>query len=246
MTRTTRSVLDYDTEDALRKALMSFTLNDQDAEMSVGEQSHEEEASDTDVDWVLPLYDPETTEVQSMKQEIRRLQVLKSYDVLETEREEVFDRITGMAARVFKMPVAIITLIDLGRQWFLSNRGMGESPNMPRKHSFCSHAILSKNNFLLVPDATKDFRFKDNPAVVGEPHIRFYAGANLISPEGYKLGALCVVDFTPRSDDFFTEDDQATLADMAQMVIDTMVHRRRERQRDASPARLVAYTGALA
>jgi GAF domain-containing protein len=192
------------------------------------------------LDWVVPIYDSETTEAQSMKQEIRRLQVLKSYEILESESEEAFERITSMASRIFHVPVALISLVDLGRQWFLSNRGFGDIMETPRRTGFCGHVVLAKEGIVLVPDATKDVRFKDIPIVAGEPYLRFYAGAPLIAPEGYKLGALCLVDFKPRS---FTQDEEATLVDMAKMVVDALVSRKKEKQRESNPAQFIAYTG---
>ena len=131
-----------------------------------------------DLDWVLPTMDPETTEVQSMKQELQRLLVLKSYLILDSEREAAFERLTGLASRIFKVPIALVSVVDLGRQWFMSNHGLPENVReTPRRHAFCAHAIMSKEGMLVVPDATQDFRFKDNPLVTGPPNIRFYAGA---------------------------------------------------------------------
>jgi hypothetical protein len=192
-----RSVLDFDSEEALRKALMAVTLPDDSAEdVSVAEgggQASEAvnprggsttQGVDSDMpvesvnlDWVLPSFDPETTEAQSMREELHRLQVLKNYLILDADREEVFERLTGLASRIFHVPIALISLVDLGRQWFLSNRGLGEVRETPRRHAFCAHAILNKQNILIVTDTTADFRFKDNPLVTGPPDIRFYAGA---------------------------------------------------------------------
>jgi hypothetical protein len=202
-----RSVVDYETEDALRKALMAVEApkeNDSPSEdskpqaaaspspetSSNGNNTETEQQppngkqGNQPLDWVLPSFDPENTEVQSMKEELHRLQVLKSYLILDSEREEAFDRITGIASRFFDVPIALVSLVDLGRQWFMSNRGLGSVRETPRKDAFCAHAILNKNNILIVNDARVDFRFKDNPLVTGPPHIRFYAGAPLICPEG--------------------------------------------------------------
>jgi GAF domain-containing protein len=194
-----RSVVDYETEDALRKALMAVAAPKDDSpsedskpqaaasassETSSGNGEAEQHANGKPLDWVLPSFDPENTEVQSMKEELHRLQVLKSYLILDSEREEAFDRITGIASRFFDVPIALVSLVDLGRQWFMSNRGLGSVRETPRKDAFCAHAILNKNNILVVNDARVDFRFKDNSLVTGPPHIRFYAGAPLICPEG--------------------------------------------------------------
>lgn len=154
-----RSVVDYDTEDALRKALLTGIETKDDEEdppIPAGDSAK-------DLDWVLPSFHADTTEAQSMQEELYRLQVLKSYLILDAEREEVFEKFTGLAARIYDVPIALISLVDLGRQWFLSNRGLGDVRETPRRHAFCAHAILNKNNILIVPDATQDSRFKNNP-----------------------------------------------------------------------------------
>jgi GAF domain-containing protein len=143
------------------------------------------------MDLVLNSFDPETNEVQSMREELHRLQVLKSYFSLEQESEETFDRMTTMAARIFQAPIALVSLVDLGRQFFLSSKGLDVKAT-PRTYSFCAHVIQSTAPTVIIPDATADFRFKDNPLVTGLPHIRFYAGAPLLSPEGYKVRTLLV------------------------------------------------------
>jgi CheY-like chemotaxis protein len=243
--RAGRSVLDYETEDALRRALMAFDLNDNDnvSGEDTMDTSTPEGPYDTGLDWVLPSYDPETTEAQSMKQEIRRLQVLKKYMDAGSDKKATFDRITGMVARIFHMPIAIISLIDLGRSLVLSNVGLGDIKESTRKIAFCAHTILSKTNMLIVPDATKDFRFQNNVVVTNPPHVTFYAGTPLISPEGFNLGTLCIVDVKPHPKGWFSEDDQATLKDMAQVVVDTMVNSRNERDRQGTPAQFMAFTG---
>jgi GAF domain-containing protein len=243
-----RSVLDYDTEDALRKALLAVELNKEYPENDSNEYEnqqhhHHHHQPNQSLDWVLPCYDPETTEIQSMKQELRRLQVLKSYVVLDSDREQSFERITAIAARVYDVPIALVSLVDLGRQWFLSNRGLGDCRETPRRLAFCAHAVCAKQNeCLIVPDATRDFRFQDNPLVTGPPNIRFYAGAPLISPEGFKLGTLCIISDQVRPDGL-SADEQQTLLDMAEQVVEAMVHRRRELQRQEKPEQLIAYTG---
>ena len=175
-----RSVVDFATEAELHAALTCGCNTN---------NSNNNNNSRNNLDWVLPNFDPETTNPQNMKEELRRLLVLKSYLILDSEREEAFDRITALASRIFDVPIALVSLVDLGRQWFMSNRGLGEVRSTPRKQAFCAHAIQSKlqEEPMIVPDATADFRFQDNPLVTGPPHIRFYAGAPLISPEGYKV-----------------------------------------------------------
>ncbi|KAL7572950.1 hypothetical protein ACA910_007456 [Epithemia clementina (nom. ined.)] len=178
------------------------------------------------VEWTLPLVDEETSEPQTMEEEFQRLQVLQSYFVLDVPGELEFDRITKHAAKVLKTPMATISLIDLGRVWLMSPVGFGAG-EVPRKLSFCSHTILNKYKQLIVPDATKDVRFQNNPFVT-DPNglaMRFYAGAALVSPEGYKLGTICLISQEPRPQGL-TLDEQEILQDLAAMVVSAMVARR--------------------
>lgn len=185
---------------------------------------------DKEQDWVLTNYKAEFSESQTLDQELRRLNVLKSYLILDSEREASFERLTGLAARMFRVPIALVSLVDLGRQWFMSNRGLGDTRETPRKFAFCAHTIISKEDILIVKDASKDPRFKDNPLVTGPPHIRFYGGAPLLCPEGYKLGTLCIIDNKVRTEEFSIEDKQ-NLRELASLVVDAMVLRRREKMR---------------
>ena len=128
--------------------------------------------------------------------EVRRLQVLRSYQVLGTPEEQEFDDITALAAQICGTPMALITLVDESSQWFKAKVGL-EATGTPREHAFCTHA-LQQRSLLVVPDATRDERFANNPLVTGEPSIRFYAGAPLVAPGGEVLGTLCVIDQTVR------------------------------------------------
>jgi two-component system, cell cycle sensor histidine kinase and response regulator CckA len=130
------------------------------------------------------------------KNEARRLKVLWQYDVLDTVPEEVFDDLTELAARICEAPIALISLIDEDRQWFKAKIGVTVNETS-RDISFCSHAIKQEDLFI-IPDATQDARFANNPLVTSDPKIRFYAGAPLITPDGYALGSLCVIDKVPR------------------------------------------------
>ena len=145
--------------------------------------------------------------------EASRLATLHSLKVLDTPAEERFDRLTRLAKRLFGVPIAVVSLVDANRQWFKSCDGLDDT-EAPRDTSFCGHAICG-DDILLIPDATQDLRFHDNPLVTGEPHIRFYAGRPLSAANGAKLGTLCLIDRKPRG---FDAEDRALLHDLAQMA----------------------------
>jgi signal transduction histidine kinase len=128
--------------------------------------------------------------------EIDRLTALYGLNVLDSPPEADFDDIVALAAKVCGVPMSLVSLIDADRQWFKARIGT-DLTETPRDMSFCTHTILGKD-LLVVPDAKEDSRFRDNPAVEVNGGIRFYAGAPLITTEGYALGALCVIDSVPR------------------------------------------------
>ena len=127
--------------------------------------------------------------------EDRRLAALHSYQILDTPNEERFDRIVRMASRVFGSPIALVSLVDRDRQWFKASVGL-DVKQTPRAISFCTHAIQQKGVYV-VADAAADLRFAENPLVTGEPRIGFYAGAPIITVEGYAIGTVCVIDHLP-------------------------------------------------
>ena len=150
--------------------------------------------------------------------EAARLETLRALEVLDTHSEERFDRLTRLARHLFRVPIALVSLVDAERQWFKSCDGL-EVSETPRDVSFCGHAIL-QDEILLVPDTRKDERFHDNPLVEQDPRIRFYAGYPLRAPNGHKLGTLCIIDRVPRS---LEAEELAILEDLGQMAQNELV-----------------------
>lgn len=153
--------------------------------------------------------------------EANRLAALHALQILDTPPDDAFDRITRLASRILKTPIAIVSLVDKERQWFKSHLGV-DTEETPREIAFCAHAICDQD-VMVVPDATRDQRFAENPMVTGDPNIRFYAGAQLRDDAGHNLGALCVVDSKPRE---FDAEQRAILRDLASIVMDAMHLRR--------------------
>lgn len=149
-----------------------------------------------------------------------RLQALAQYQVLGTEPEAAFDRLTGLATRLFRTPVALISLMGKADLWLKSHHGLNVC-EVVREASFCSYVIVlpKEQRALVVADLALDERFVDNPLVQGEAGFRFYAGAPLRTREGQVLGTFCVLDYVPRT---FTDDDEAILADLAATAMDTL------------------------
>ncbi len=149
--------------------------------------------------------------------EAERLLALGRYEILDTPPEAAFDRVTRLAARLFGVPAAQISFVDHDRRWLKSRFGT-DADDSPRELTFCAHAILG-GQVLVVPDAALDPRFCCNPCVAAEPGIRFYAGAPLKGRGGHNVGTLCLLDSKPRA---FSEEQAATLSDLAAIVVDEM------------------------
>ncbi len=145
--------------------------------------------------------------------ECRRQAALTQLNVLDTPIEERFERITRLARKLLGVPIAAISLVDHDRQWFKSIQGFSAT-QLPREESICGYTILS-DEANVITDAAHDPRFESNPLVTGEPHLAFYAGCPIRSPDGFRIGALCVIDRKPRR---MGRDDRQALADLAMMV----------------------------
>ena len=145
--------------------------------------------------------------------ESTRIETLRSFNILDTSPEERFDRLTRLAKHLFSVPIALVSLVDTNRQWFKSCVGLS-AIETPRDISFCGHAILGDNIFM-VPDTLTDVRFYNNPLVTGSPSIRFYAGCPLTVPDGSKMGTLCLIDIKPR---ILDNEECMLLQDLAHMV----------------------------
>lgn len=126
-----------------------------------------------------------------------RLASLHGYSILDTTPEQIYDDVTALASLICATPMSLVSLVDAERQWFKSTVGVAFRET-PRSVSFCAHT-LPTGRTLIVGDAQKDPRFMHNPAVVGDPKIRFYAGAPIVDPAGHVLGTVCVIDTTPRT-----------------------------------------------
>jgi GAF domain-containing protein len=153
--------------------------------------------------------------------EQERLTLLREYAVLDTPPEQAFDDVVQLATLICGAPIALVTLVDETRQWFKARIGL-EVSSTPRESAFCAHAILDEAP-LIVTDACADTRFADNPLVTGSPHIRFYAGAPLITPRGGRLGTLCVIDQAPRD---LGVDQVRALEALSRVVVEHLEFRR--------------------
>jgi GAF domain-containing protein len=153
--------------------------------------------------------------------EAARVAALQKYAILDSEPEQGFDDLTLLASYISRTPIALISLVDENRQWFKSKIGVSVSETS-RDIAFCSTAILQTDVFV-IPDTLQDERFRNHPMVISEPGIRFYAGAPLITEEGFALGTLCVLDKRPRD---FSSDQREALKALSRLVLAQLEFRR--------------------
>lgn len=167
--------------------------------------------------------------------EASRQRVLESFDVLETQ-QAVFEHVVQVASVVCATPIALVSLVDRDRLYFMARAGL-DVEEVPCERSLCNYAIRTPTRMLEVRDASTDPRFADSPLITGAPGIRFYAGVPLLTSDGVAIGTLCVIDRQPR---VLTESQRVALESLAQITIELLESRRRElrlqRQVDSEPA----------
>ncbi len=158
--------------------------------------------------------------------EAERLDVLNSYNILDSLPEKEYDAITKIASGICNTPIALVSIVDEDRQWFKSHHGL-DATETHRDLAFCAHSILQPNDLFIVNDATKDERFFDNPLTTQAPNVVFYAGAPLNSSEGYSLGTLCVIDNKPKE---LNESQKESLVLLAAQVVSLLELRKKNKE----------------
>lgn len=228
-----RSVKDFVTDDDLLQALSRTTEQQQTVVVAAADASSNhwpfpnEPNAEIDMDWKVNNVDLNKSYEQTVDREMERLRVLKSYLELDyealTARDCAFDRLSGLAKSCFNAPLCFVFLLDIGRSWALCQEGK-QFNLVPRKDTFCSHVIVSQEECFVVPDASKDERFKDSAFVKAENGVRFYAACPLQAPEGVNIGTFCFIDVEPRDD--LSSEDRKVLKEFAKLTMDALVYQR--------------------
>ncbi|MGM8930742.1 GAF domain-containing protein [Salinicola halophyticus] len=164
------------------------------------------------------------------RQEAERLIALRGLQLLDSNADKGFDRLTELATKIFELPMSMITLIDEDRQWFKSHQGL-KVCETPRRISFCGH-VVADGQPMVINNALRDPRFSDNPLVTGSPFIRFYAGFPLFVAPGVCVGTLCLIGTLPRAFEDAEMDRLRLLAAQAEELIELHVLRAQARQRE--------------
>ena len=168
--------------------------------------------------------------------ETDRLENLRDYEILDTLPEKDFDDITMLASEICNTPISLVSLVDKDRQWCKSAHGL-RVRETPREYSFCAHAIANPHALFVVTDARKDARFSDNSLVLNYPNVVIYAGIPLVSPRGYPLGTLCVIDTKPKE---LTTLQKNALTALSNQVMTQLELRRKNNQLNTMYAELEA------
>lgn len=254
--RTGRSVNDFATPDALRKALLSqrtepsalepgFALDDFSDQVPITEDTTIDAIgmSFLSVDGQEFLVDKNAAEAQQVSEpELRRLAVLESYRVVGAGRDVSYERLISLLCRIFNAPKAFISVIDMKAQHLLASRGLGGTKEIPREDTICAQVIFSALEIIVIPDLSKNPRFKDRAQAKSDPKVRFYASAPLVCSEGYRLGSVCIMDTIPRPNGLSLEEKQ-NLREIADMVMDIMTENRDMKNHEfLQPSQLIACT----
>lgn len=182
--------------------------------------------------WKRGVIHVPTSEIEAGRQS-----ALARYEIVDTPAEECFNRFVHIAAQALGMPIALVSFVDSERQWLKAKQGIDLQWTL-REHAFCDHTIRSDRVFI-VHDARQDLRFCDNPLVVGEPHVRFYAGAPIITADGYRIGSMCVLSPDPKEG--FDSAQQQLLRELAQSVMTELELRRANREQSEIAANLAFW-----
>lgn len=210
--------------------LIDTLKTDRDVSLKAVNPNSGDDAEEAPLGWFLKNLDLSTSTPQSVEREADRLMNLKSYNILDKGEDDEFrqacgadfDRLTKRACEIFDVPVAVISMVDAGRQYFVSRQNL-DATETPRSCAFCAHVIEKDDGIMLINDATKDPRFSGNPLVTGGPKIRFYCGAKVTSPQGLHLGTICAIGFEPKEEGSVTKRQLCDLKELAHQTMNAIM-----------------------